>query len=291
MGNIAIPPCIQASDVSQRIMGLGPWVTAAGLQGYDTTYASIIPACIRDFETDTYLRLSQVQVVQSPDGAYNTGTQLAYAQTTSGGTPTLVTDGAGNNYIVPVVTETNTFYHIDDGFDFMKMTMQSRPVPYVQRMRIMMNSVSIWQMPTIWMSWEYFSGDFWILPVAGPAVTASSAAQFAIMQAGFGNRGYIPQALAYDYQAGFPPGWADPASPNYMPDYAHIRLAAADYVALRVLEDLTEFADAGLAAMSMQGENYSYTRFEKTKQNKRDQYEKFCAKIRGTAGSLRIVAV
>ena len=239
-------PAISLAGIKGKLVGLDSWLAAAARQSVpydDQRIVSNIPAMLRKFERETTVQIRAVQVITRDDGTYTT---------TSGGVTT-----AANG--LPIKKEDAYTYYPDDASSYFITNLKTRPVQSVQRVRILFGGTQILGIPPEWYEVDINSGAFQILPVAGSLLFAQYSSSFALLQAGFSNRRFIPHVVHFDYVAGLPVGWET----DY--EYADLLRVLEEYCALAVLNDIAHLADAGLSGKSISGggagESYNYTRF------------------------------
>ena len=239
---------LTVQGIRAKLVGLDAWLEAAERQAVPYDSARIrknIPAMVRRFERDTTVQVRACQVITRDDGTYTVRDPI---------TGKIV--GANG---LPVKKEEAYTYYPDSARDYFLTTLKTRPVQSVQRVRILFGQQQVLEIPRQWYEVDGQSGSFQILPVAGGLMYGAAGASFALLQAGFGNRAFIPHVVHFDYTAGLPVGWHDDD------EYADLLRALESACALSVLEDIAHLADAGLSGKSISGggsgESYQYTRF------------------------------
>jgi hypothetical protein len=235
--------------VRSRMVGMGSWLRAAAASEaqYDERHivANVIPARIREFEMQTNFTVLLKQIVSRPDGAYN-------------GQGVVLPDGSTNN--LRVVTRDGMPYRDNMARQFFHIALHERPVQLLQRVRIMLNDILVYQVPPDWFNLEVRTGKAHLLPTYGPLLVSNVAA-LAVLSTGFGNLQYVPGAINCDYVAGLPAGW------QFDPEWMHLKQSLEEFCAAQVYQDVQNMADAGLISKNVSGdgtgESFSYDRFEK----------------------------
>ena len=240
---------IQVTDVKQHLVGLGPWLSAAAQSQFaydDNVIAGKAVQCTRDFERRTKFRVTPLQICSSPDGTYDQG-QQQYSLVN--GSTLLIEDGYE--------------YRRDMAQEYFTVQLRQWPAVKVQRVRVVIGSQTVFEMPTDWYSLEQKPGLFSIQPVYGPLLISSLNA-FSALEFTFGPKDYLRNCIKIDYLAGLTnlvPGGDWPSCSEWSDVYRCI----TQMTALQVLNDVAELADAGLASVSAGGDQRAYTRFEKRK--------------------------
>ena len=237
---------VSLSGIKAKLVGLDSWLAAAAKQAVPYDNARIIaniPAVLRKFERETTVQIRPCQVITRDDGTYTT--------TTNGIT-------AAKNGL-PIKKEDAYTYNPATAYDYFITNLKTRPVQSLQRVRLLFGTTLILAIPEQWYELDMQSGVFQILPVQGSLIFAEYSSSFALLQAGFQNRNFIPHVVHFDYVAGLPAGWET----DY--EYADLLRVLEEYCALAVLNDIAHLADAGLSGKSISGggagESYNYTRF------------------------------
>ena len=265
-------PPIDHSDVYDCLVGLDPWFSQSSsvIAGYNSQKInSLIPQWIRRFEREVQFRINPVQCVTG--GPQNDG---VYAPV---GAQTGVTMDVTGNY--EVVVESGYTYIAGEALEFMRCQLRERPVQNLQRVRIMLGQTIVYQFPDDWIFIDPRSGLFQIVPVVGAASVINAAVALYAVQISFGQRGYIPFALCFDYIAGLPYGWQNTA------EYGDYRRILSEYCAMKVLEDICHAYDPGLTNKSVNssGENASfmYDRFMQRKAELKASVDAFKDELKG----------
>ena len=260
---------ISYQGIISHLVGLDHWLENAGRSRSAYTQASIekmVPAAIRRFEAATHFRIGQAQVITSSDGSYTadgkTSSDPAYPGT-------------------PVIKEGGYTFYREDARNFFRVVLKTKPVQVVQRLRIVYQGAQIFSVPRSWYSVDGNSGQFEIVPYYGAAFGLGVSQAFSVMQANLGCATYLPNALQFDYIAGLPAGVLNTASGLVEggwwddPEWAHLRDGLEKYLALEVLKDISQLADAGLTNVSTQGDSRNYSRFMDRKKELSDDFEMF----------------
>lgn len=253
---------ITVEGIRGKLVGLDAWLAAAEQQvvPYDTArIKKNIPAMIRRFERETTVQIRGCQVITRDDGTY---------------TATVNSKLVGTNGL-PIKKEEAYTYYPDQAYSYFITNLKTRPVQSVQRVRIMFGNTLVLALPDAWYEVDKQSGSFQILPVNGSLLFAEYSSSFALLQAGFGNKNFIPHVVHFDYVAGLETGWQDDD------DYADLLRILESFCALSVLEDIAHLADAGLSGKSISGggsgESYQYTRFMDRKAELQKSVDDFVA--------------
>lgn len=240
------PYPVSLAGIRAKLVGLDSWLAAAARQEIPYDNARIvknIPAMLKMFERETTIQVRGCQVVTRDDGTY----------TKSVGGKLVGANG------LPYKKEEAYTYYPDNAYNYFLINLKTRPVQAVQRCRIMFKDTTVLEIPPAWYDVDSQSGQFSILPVQGSLLFAEYSSTFALLQAGFQNRTFIPHVVQFDYVAGLPNGWEEDD------DHADLLRCLEEFCALSVLNDVAHLADAGLSGKSISGggtgESYNYTRF------------------------------
>ena len=267
---------ISYAGIISHLVGLDHWIENAARSRSNYNQAAVeamIPAAIRRFESDVHFRITQCQVISSNDGAYT-----ADGKTSS--------DAAFPN--TPVLKESAYTFYQSDSEDFFRVVLKTKPVQVVQRMRIVYQGTQVFSVPPAWYSLDGVSGQFEIVPTYGAAYSMAVSQAFSVMSATLRYHDYLPNALQFDYIAGLPAGVLNTVTNEVEggwwddPEWAHLRGGLEKYLALQVLNDISQLADAGLSGVQTQGDSRNYTRFMDRKKELYDEYAEFKAEFRDT---------
>jgi hypothetical protein len=247
---------IEVTDVKSHLVGLGPWLDAAAQCKFrydDKVIATKkIPQVVRTLERETLFRINPIQVVSSPDGTYDSG-QSNYS-TLPSGRMLLIEDGYT--------------YRREMAQEYFTIQLRQWPATTVQRVRVVIGTSTVFTMPAIWYSLESKTATFSIQPVYGPLLISSLNA-FSALEFTFGAKDYLRNAIKVDYQAGLPVGWES------LSEFADIYKWVCQAIALQILEDVSELADAGLISVSAGGDTRTYSRFKDRKEELKAAVDNF----------------
>lgn len=237
---------VTVEGIRGKLVGLDAWLAAAEQQvvPYDSgRIRKNVPAMIRAFERKTNVQIRACQVITRDDGTY----------TNKVNGKSVPTNG------LPLKKEEAYTYYPDEARSYFITNLKTRPVQSIQRCRILFGNTRVLEIPPEWYEVDQQSGSFQILPVSGSLLFAEYSSSFALLQAGFSNRNFIPHVVHFDYIAGLETGWQDDD------EFADLLRILESFCALSVLEDIAHLADAGLSGKSISGggsgESYQYTRF------------------------------
>lgn len=250
---------VTVDGVKRRLPGLHGWLSAAAASPAkydDTAIASVIRATGSEFTMRTDAHVSPLQIVMNPDGVY---------------------DGAGSEAVEQnyPVTEYNPLpYFQDDSESFFRVTLPLAPVRKVQRLRLMLGSQIVYNVPPEWFQVNKQTGEFHIIPAGRSASIASYAGAWQASAAmGSTQRRNVPAVCAFDFIAGLPDGW------ELSPTNAVLLLRLEEKAALQVLRDISELYDAGLVSASVSSfgntQQLNYSRFKERKGELRATTEEF----------------
>lgn len=247
---------ITTKSIRRRIVGTDAWqqAAAATIAAYDDeAIRELIPSAVREFEREAQFAVAPVRVVMDDDGTYTKPLpQGADAES-----------AANASYVMPgyrVKRESPLPFFRADSFRYLMKTLPIRPVQKIYRLRLLMGQgYSMQSIPVSWLNTDTASGRVNVQPVMGNVQTGGFAQAYALILAGLGNQDYIPHCMAYDYDAGLPPGWHE----DY--EWADVLRALQESVAIQVLEDIAQTFDAGKTGRQLSGGGFSqtenYTRF------------------------------
>lgn len=267
-------PVVTPADVRRRIAGTDNWLTAAlhSAAAYDdAAITEAIEAATRTWERETQFLVRPRRIVMDDDGTYSGAGSLT----------------SPDQQVLPV--EPLPYYQAE-AIEYVTATLPYRPVQRVLRMRIILGrGHTLMTIPNDWVQWDRRNGSVWLQPVTGSVASSGIATSFGLLEMNFGDRGYLPHALCYDYDAGLPDGWqADP-------QWADLKRALAARAAILVLTDIAETFDAGKGAKTVGSggfsQSVSYDRFERAIAKLQAEVDRVAALVRAQEAPLLLTRV
>jgi hypothetical protein len=236
---------IAVDGVKARLVGLEGWLRAAAAceRRYDDTrIADTAADKLVDLQGRLRFQIVPLQVCMAPDGTY---------------------DNPADPEAEVDVRQPLAFQR-DDAASYFRVTLPHRPVRRVQRLRLMLGTQVVYNVPTDWYSLDPDSGEFHLLPIQGTLQSVAGSWYAAAAISGFAAGRSLPAVCAFDYEAGLPDGWTRHAR------WRSLRRAAEEHAARGVLEDIAHLYDAGLMRRQIStyglSQNFDYTRFSDRKQ-------------------------